>query len=176
MNITRRLNSTLPYLFGEEVDYFANLELEDGAFIVFLGYGPGLMALALYESAGWDKYNSFAVDTTNFTGLEHITLLPFTVNSIIPMRMTTDQASEVLMGEYDAIFVDANHSYESVKRDIQNWASKVRSNGILFFHDYIPQESDAPDNGVKQAVNEWDKEGFELESQIGSAIIFRRTH
>ena len=49
----------------------------------------------------------------------------------------------------DAVFIDADHSYEAVKLDIQNWMPKVRKGGILAGHDY---NSAWP--GVIRAVNE----------------------
>lgn len=36
----------------------------------------------------------------------------------------------------DLVFIDANHAYEHVLQDINNWAPKVRSGGILAGHDY----------------------------------------
>jgi predicted O-methyltransferase YrrM len=35
----------------------------------------------------------------------------------------------------DLLFVDANHSYESIKQDWQDWFPKVRSGGIIALHD-----------------------------------------
>jgi len=65
-------------------------------------------------------------------------------------RMTTDEA--VLLFEdasLDAVFIDADHRYEAVRRDIANWMPKVRKGGILAGHDYIHTWP-----GVVQAVNE----------------------
>jgi len=41
-------------------------------------------------------------------------------------------------GHFDFVFIDADHSYESVKRDITGWYPKVRSGGLLCGHDYGP--------------------------------------
>ncbi len=38
----------------------------------------------------------------------------------------------------DLIFIDGNHSYEYVKKDIQQWSQKCRPGGILSGHDYDP--------------------------------------
>ena len=48
----------------------------------------------------------------------------------------------------DFVFIDADHSYESVLSDLHAWHSKVKPGGILAGHDY-PQE------GVAAAVNEF---------------------
>lgn len=38
----------------------------------------------------------------------------------------------------DAIFIDADHSYDGVKKDFESWYSKIKNNGIILFHDMIP--------------------------------------
>jgi predicted O-methyltransferase YrrM len=50
----------------------------------------------------------------------------------------------------DFCFIDANHSYECVARDIDAWKPKVKRGGILAGHDYI----DWPGFGVMRAVSE----------------------
>lgn len=65
-------------------------------------------------------------------------------------RMTTDKAVSLFEdGSLDGVFIDADHTYEAVKKDIENWTPKVRSGGILAGHDYIHTWP-----GVVQAVNE----------------------
>jgi hypothetical protein len=49
----------------------------------------------------------------------------------------------------DIVFIDANHSYESVKNDIDLWLPKVKTGGVLSGHDYSIGFF-----GVIQAVNE----------------------
>lgn len=63
---------------------------------------------------------------------------------------TTDSAANLVQYELDFVFVDADHSYESVKNDMCNWWPKIRSGGILCGHDYDPREG-----GVVMAVDEW---------------------
>ena len=36
---------------------------------------------------------------------------------------------------YDAVFIDGNHSYEYVKKDLENYWSKVKPGGIIALHD-----------------------------------------
>ncbi len=58
---------------------------------------------------------------------------------------------------FDLIYIDANHSYEEVKKDIINWLPKLKNTGTIAGHDY--------DNhwvGVKKAVNEMFKNRFSL--------------
>lgn len=48
----------------------------------------------------------------------------------------------------DFVFVDGNHQYDYVKKDIEAWYPKVKSGGIIAGHDYGNFE------GVNKAVNE----------------------
>jgi hypothetical protein len=41
-------------------------------------------------------------------------------------------------GSLDFVYIDANHTYQSVKEDINLWYPKVRSGGIVMGHDYLP--------------------------------------
>jgi predicted O-methyltransferase YrrM len=38
-------------------------------------------------------------------------------------------------GEFDAVFIDGNHSYEYVKLDWENYSKLVKKGGIVSFHD-----------------------------------------
>jgi predicted O-methyltransferase YrrM len=50
----------------------------------------------------------------------------------------------------DFVFIDANHTYEAVKRDIDAWLPKMKPGGIISGHDYTVWG----DFGVIQAVTE----------------------
>ena len=54
---------------------------------------------------------------------------------------------------FDLVFIDADHSYETTKRDIELWAPKVKPGGILGGHDY--NNPDYPQWGVARAVTEF---------------------
>lgn len=49
---------------------------------------------------------------------------------------------------FDLIFIDADHSYEGVYKDLKAWLPKIKPGGILAGHDYYSSE------GVQKAVNE----------------------
>lgn len=53
----------------------------------------------------------------------------------------------------DLVFIDANHTYEFVKRDIEAWTPKIKKGGILAGHDY-GNDGYRPYQGVYDAVNE----------------------
>jgi hypothetical protein len=47
----------------------------------------------------------------------------------------------------DLIYIDGNHTYECVKKDIELWKPKIKNKGYICGHDYILKE-------VKTAVDE----------------------
>lgn len=62
---------------------------------------------------------------------------------------THDAAGMVPDGSFDFVFIDADHSDESVSQDIEDWQPKVKPGGWLGGHDYHPKKWP----GVVAAVN-----------------------
>lgn len=52
---------------------------------------------------------------------------------------TVATAAEIPDGSLDFVFIDADHSYEAVRKDIDAWRWKVRNGGWLGGHDYSPK-------------------------------------
>jgi predicted O-methyltransferase YrrM len=79
-------------------------------------------------------------------------LIEAKVNDIvIPIKSVSwDGAANFSDESVDFVFIDADHSYESVKKDIEAWLPKIRKNGIISGHDY----GNGNPSGVKQAVDE----------------------
>lgn len=66
-------------------------------------------------------------------------------------------------GSIDFVFIDGAHDYETVKQDINDWAPKVRSGGIVSGHDYYLGKWGKI--GVPQAVDEYVAEhGLDLQT------------
>jgi predicted O-methyltransferase YrrM len=71
--------------------------------------------------------------------------------SIFPRRATSQEAATWgWPNDFDIIFLDADHSYEALKADIEAWLPHLAVDGIICGHDYNAQ--DFP--GVKKAVME----------------------
>ena len=59
---------------------------------------------------------------------------------------------------YDIIYIDGDHSYDGVKKDLINSASKIKNGGYIMGHDYEMNMNKAKhvyDFSVKQAVDEF---------------------
>lgn len=67
---------------------------------------------------------------------------------ITPIKLPTSEAHNFIQdAELSFCFIDADHTYEGVLADIQNWRKKVKPGGILAGHDFIW-------DGVNKAVRE----------------------
>jgi predicted O-methyltransferase YrrM len=72
---------------------------------------------------------------------------------VVPVMLPSVQAateSFLSRHRFDLIFIDGNHTYESVKADIECWSKLLRPNGVLAGHDY----GNPPWEGVIKAVDE----------------------
>ena len=74
------------------------------------------------------------------------------------------------------LFVDGDHSYRAVRRDIAGWTPKVVPGGVVCFHDFKTEPKVAAKHaGVKQAILEWAKEAqWEQLPDVGSLRAYRR--
>ena len=86
----------------------------------------------------WNKFqeNMFSL------GINHL---------VKPIRCLSDMAALQFKDESCRfVYIDADHRYMAVKKDILAWLPKVKSGGILAGHDYGRPQC----QGVAQAVNE----------------------
>ncbi len=52
------------------------------------------------------------------------------------IRKTSLDAVADVQDDLDFVYIDANHSYECVKEDIEAWYPKVRAGGVIGGHDF----------------------------------------
>lgn len=79
----------------------------------------------------------------------------------------------------DVLLIDGDHHYAAVAADIDNWLGRVRTGGVVIFHDYAPTESNLcqfPElEGVRRAVNEWQAEAqWTVITAPDSLAVFQR--
>jgi hypothetical protein len=84
-------------------------------------------------------------------------------------------------GYFDFIYVDADHSYEGVKRDIRAAKSKINEEGFLIFNDYTYwSPAECMRYGVIQAVNElcieedWEMVYFALAPYMYCDVVLKK--
>lgn len=79
--------------------------------------------------------------------------------TVFPHVGTSELYASVWNGKMDVIFLDGDHSYGSVKKDIEMWMPFVKDGGILCGHDYGVIDMNNPGRGpmfpgVKRAAQE----------------------
>lgn len=52
----------------------------------------------------------------------------------------------------DLLFLDGDHAYESILRDYQDWAPKLRPGGLLLMHDVVHEVHDGPRRVVDEVI------------------------
>jgi predicted O-methyltransferase YrrM len=104
-----------------------------------------------------DAYNHTAPEHTSANHYSYI-LKKFQSNSVVSLKkgMSWDMLNTLDSNSLDYIYIDADHSYESVKKDIESAYRVVKSGGVIQFNDYTtysPVENMR--YGVLHAVNEF---------------------
>ncbi len=79
----------------------------------------------------------------------HELLDPFGDRAVWLRMASLEAAKQVSPHSLDFAFLDADHRYEAISKDIRIWVHKVRSGGICAGHDYGGKWE-----GVKRAVDE----------------------
>jgi cephalosporin hydroxylase len=106
---------------------------------------PGLDPSGLdYEKDGPDcLYDSYLKNLKD-CGVDDI---------VTSLRLSSEDASKTFDDDsVDFIFIDANHTYESVMNDLKCWYKKIKPGKIISGHDYDW-------DGVRTAVNDFFGEG-----------------
>lgn len=143
------------FLHPEELEKLAELAtnrrvLEIGAFKGLSAWGMAITAKAL------TSVDTFRANSAGQTQMPHETTFEDYVHAVARFRNagwhvgTSEEAARIIKDKFDLIFLDAMHTYEDVKADIERWLPKLDTGGIFAFHDY--GHADFP--GVKQAVDE----------------------
>lgn len=154
--ILKRLLTNRPHKMGVEIGVFEG-ETSKG----LLQGLPGLEKLVCVDI--WEPDEEFLLHTPNKKGkifnadwskvrskFAKEVLGPYE-QRVIPLQMMSEHAAELFTEDaFDFIFIDANHGYEFVKADSENWWPKLKIGGLMCGDDY----QDKPTHGVIQAVDE----------------------
>lgn len=136
-----------------------------------IGVGEGLFSAhilkhwlgkRLFSIDPWKCYDNYD-DVTNLAQEEQnkvyrearAKLKPFGRRSKIIRQFSHQAAPKFINYLFDFIYLDANHSYEYIKEDINLWWPRLNYGGVLAGHDYLTEENQWADFGVKKAVDEF---------------------
>lgn len=139
-----------------EILYHLATQIPENGMLVEVGCYYGKSTHILYKS----KKNSvlmYSIDKFVGTVIDpavqqyEILINNMSNKSFYPRIMHGDSDAAIFFDDnsIDLIFIDADHSYEGVKKDILNFIPKMKKKAIMCGHDY-----DGDYNGVKKAVDE----------------------
>lgn len=152
------------YMEKYQCDVIAELGVRQGFNFSYMVERPPKLAVAVdcwiddgvvgrndssYDQAGLDrqyeKFKSFCADKP-FVKICH--------------GYTFDVVKEFPDEYFDFIFVDADHTYEGVSRDLVDWWPKVKKGGVFSGHDYVERRYRGVNGkvikfGVVRAVDEF---------------------
>lgn len=133
------------------------------------GQSAAYLAVELSNECQRRRTATFPGVTMNFPRLDLVDNFGWQQSTVDRLRSTLDPVKHII-GEIhmsdsaeaakkypdahdgeglDFVFIDADHSYGSVRADIAAWLPKVKSGGIIAGHDFAPEFP-----GVIQAVSE----------------------
>jgi predicted O-methyltransferase YrrM len=139
--------------------------LKDNAVVVEIGAYKGKSTCFIAEGLKGISSTLYMIDTWfNDGGMRETradTFPEFLMNisswrdNIVPLRGFSAEVRKTWPSErkIDFLWIDGDHSYEGVKRDIDDWLPLVKNNCFVCFHDYREYP------GVKKAVDEKILEG-----------------
>ena len=140
-------------LVGIEIGSYAgesaSMFLKSNAFKKLYCIDPWLM--------GYDPLDPSA-DKTVYEAEIHFDYKHFLNPIVKKLKMFSEDAVSLFEDEsIDFIYIDGCHTYEAVKRDLNNYFPKIKIGGIIAGHDYVDPGPDKPIHigGVKTAVDEF---------------------
>ena len=96
------------------------------------------------------------------------------MNRVEIIKEYSENAADKIENELDFVYIDGNHSYEYVKKDLELYYPKVKKGGLVAGHDYNEPEfvnddgskkTECEINHVRKAVDEFfEKLGIEVQS------------
>lgn len=77
---------------------------------------------------------------------------------VIKREFSVEAAKEFADGSLDWCYIDARHDYSAVLADLDAWAPKVKSGGMLAGHDFYTSHEPPHFCEVEEAVTRWMRE------------------
>lgn len=155
----KRIDSIRGFIFPDECEEIERNALQVRPYqnVVEIGSYLG-KSTAIIASSLPNHVEFHAIDTWNndaMTEGQKDTWTTFIKNidpwkhKVIAHKGTSHEISEYWYKPIDLLFIDADHSYEAVLSDLNDWYKYLRTGGVLLMHDYTYKV------GVKKAFDEF---------------------
>lgn len=188
-----------PTLFANREDLISSMQFAKGGVIAEVGVGIGEFSEYLLNQLQPKQFVAFDIFTMHewatFLGIPTKVLLRNMTHLDFYKQKFADRGAQMVIevgrsqfnlakypdNSFDIIYVDADHSYESVKQDAYLAKEKLADNGVIVFNDYTYFDflTGVP-YGVVRAVNEliinddWRVCAFALNRTMYCDIAIRR--
>lgn len=158
--------------------------LKGNKVVVEIGSYLGKSTCAIAEGIRGKNINFYTIDTFEnqaMTEGRRNTFEEFLKNTseykdliTIKKGFSYDVVKKMQNVKIDFLWIDGDHTYQGVKRDIEDWVPLVKENGIVCFHDY-KKLTGMSNKEVKKAVDEkimgkW----FKKEKQVDSIFMAKK--
>lgn len=124
--------------------------LEIGAFKGLSAWGMGLSAKRVISVDTFCANSAGQFQLPQMQTFKDYTRATSMLPNVSAIPASSKDAATMLTATFDMIFLDAMHTYEDVRDDIERWLPRIRPGGVFAFHDYGHDHFP----GVKQAVDE----------------------
>ncbi len=111
-----------------------------------IGFASGVTNTILNKFFNFDEIVSIDNLSGPPLGVNFWANLRFKNLTLVCGESTTERAIETASsrGPFDLVFIDGDHSYEGVSRDIANYSPMLSEKGILTFHDIATEGTGVP--------------------------------
>jgi predicted O-methyltransferase YrrM len=151
-NMERKLNVVVSKAFPRHSVIFAKEHFDNRPIeVVEIGTSKGENAFSILKSLNvkriylidpYEEYSDYKKSEVGRTQKNLSTeeksahdLLAAYKDKITWIRKYSDDAVTIVPNEIDFIYIDGNHEYDYVKRDIENYFPKLKEGGIIAGHD-----------------------------------------
>jgi predicted O-methyltransferase YrrM len=115
-----------------------------------------------YLIDAWKTFDLGYNDSNMVTQAEHnrrysnaIRNLGYHDNIDIVRALSVEGASKFSDNTFDWVYIDADHSYNGCKDDLNAYKDKVKEDGYICGHDYLREGFELPGYGTNQAVDDF---------------------
>lgn len=134
--------------------------------VLAAGLREGRVQAPLYSVDLQDRHQSTAEGHLRERGLLELVTL---------MQGDSAEVIAKLPGRFDTVFVDGDHSYEGVMRDLHALEGRIEPGGVAMFHDRFHPANESGEYGVARALQERTAEmGLAYRGRFGGIALYEQ--
>lgn len=152
---------------GVEKGYFAKIMLDTSKLKEYVLVDPWKH----YETKGFNNHKQEKQEEIYKFAVEY--LKPYKDRVRFVRRESLDAVNYFPDSYFDFIYIDANHEYEYIKKDLEAWYPKLKLGGLFAGHDFRDDFSRGVNYGVRKAVLEFT---YKLRKKVYKTFCRRTTY